>query len=66
MDIMLNIFHDNISKCFSESFFPGDLKRAEVIPILKKDIKKDSKNLKKNYRPVRILSNKSKIYETCL
>ena len=41
MDIMLNIFHDNISKCFSESFFPGDLKRAEVIPILKKDIKKD-------------------------
>ena len=41
MDIMLNIFHDNISKCFSESFFPGDLKREEVIPILKKDIKKD-------------------------
>ena len=41
MDIMLNIFHDNISKCFSESFFPGDLKRAEVIPILKKEIKKD-------------------------
>ena len=66
MDIMLNIFHDNISKCFSESFFPGDLKRAEVIPILKKDIKKDSQNLKKNYRPVSILSNKSKIYETCL
>ena len=66
MDIMLNIFHDNISKCFSESFFPDDLKRAEVIPILKKDIKKDSKNLKKKYRPASILSNKSKIYETCL
>ena len=43
-----------------------DLKRAEVIPIFKKDIKKDSKNLKENYRPVSILSNISKISETCL
>ena len=66
MDIMSNIFHDNISKCFSESFFLDDLKRAEVIPIFKKDIKKDSKNLKENYRPEGILSNISKIYETCL
>ena len=52
MVIMSNIFHDNISKCFSESFFPDDLKRAEVIPIFKKD----SKNLKKNYRPGNLLS----------
>ena len=66
MDIMSNIFHDNINKCFSESFFPDDLKRAEVIPVFKKDIKKDSKTLKENYRPVSILSNISKIYETCL
>ena len=66
MDIMSNIFYDNIDKCFSESFFPDDVKRAEVIPIFKKDIKKDSKNLKENYRPVSILSNISKIYETCL
>ena len=66
MDIMSNIFHDNINKCFSESFFPDDLKRAEVIPVFKKDIKKDSKNWKENYRPVSILSNISKIYETCL
>ena len=66
MDIMSNIFHDNISKCFSEYFFLDDLKRAEVIPIFKKDIKKDSKNLKENYRPVSILSNISKIYEACL
>ena len=42
------------------------MKRAEVIPIFKKDIKKDSKNLKENYRPEGILSNISKIYETCL
>ena len=66
IDIMSNIFHEDINKCFSESFFPDDLKRAEVIPVFKKDIKKDSKTLKENYRPVSILSNISKIYETCL
>ena len=66
MDIILNTFNDNINKCFSEPFFPDDLKRAEAIPIFRKDIKKDSKNLKENYRPEGILSNISKIYETCL
>ena len=66
MDIMSNIFHDNVNKCFSESFFPDDWKRAEVIPVFKEDIKKDSKNLKEIYRPVGILYNLSKIYETCL
>ena len=66
MNIMSNMFHDNINKFFSESFFPDDLKRAEVIPILKKDIKEDPKNLKENYRPGSILSSVSKIYETCL
>ena len=45
---------------------PDDLKRAEVILIFKKDIKKDFKDLKENYRPVSILSNISKIYETSL
>ena len=63
MNIMSNIFHDN---CFSESVFPDDLKRAEVIPIFETDIRKDSKGLKENYRPVSILSNISTIYETCL
>ena len=46
IDIMSNIFHEDINKCFSESFFPDDLKRVEVIPVFKKDIKKDSKTLK--------------------
>ena len=50
IDIMPNIFHEDINKCFSESFFPDDLIRAEVIPVFKKDIKKDSKTLKENYR----------------
>ena len=63
---MSSLFHDNMNKCFSESIFPDDLKRVEVIPIFKKDIKKDSKKLKENYRLVSILSNISKIYETCL
>ena len=63
---MSNIFHDDINKCFSETCFPDDLKRAKVIPIFKKDIKKDSENLKENFRPVSILSHISKIYETCL
>ena len=66
IDIMSNIFHEDINKCFSESFFPDDLKRAEVVPVFRKDIKKDPKTLKENYRPVSILSNISKIYETCL
>ena len=57
VDIMPSTFHDNINECFSESFFPDDLKKAEVIPIFKKNIKKDFKNLKENYRPVSILSN---------
>ena len=49
MDIMSNIFHQNTKIFFSESFFLDDLKRVEVIPILKKkkNTKKDSKNLKK-------------------
>ena len=50
MDIMSNIFHDNINKRFLESFFPDHLKRAEVIPILNRDIMKDSKNLKEHHR----------------
>ena len=54
VDIMSNIFHENIN--FSESFFPDDLKRAEVISFFKKDIKKGSKNLYENYRPISFLS----------
>ena len=66
MNIISNVFHDIINKCFSEYFFCDDLKGVKLIPIFKKDIKKDSKNLKENYRPVTILSNISKIHETCL
>ena len=42
--------------------FPPDLKLADVTLVYKKK----SKNLKDNYKPVRILSNISKIYERYL
>ena len=45
-----------------ESFFPIDLKYANVAPVFKKD---DSTN-KKNYRPISILPSISKIYERIL
>ena len=44
------------------SLFPEQLKYADVKPIFKKD----SRNDKRNYRPVSILSNISKIYEQLL
>ena len=42
--------------------FPNDLKLADVAPIYRKK----SKAFKDNYRPVSILSNKSKVYERCI
>ena len=42
--------------------FPDELKLAEVVPVYKKNDKKD----KSNYRPISILSNISKIYERCI
>ena len=53
-----NYFFENINFCIENSEFPSDLKLADVIPIYKKN----SKNLKDNYRPVSILSNISKVY----
>ena len=39
--------------------FPDELKLAEVVPVYKKNDKKD----KNNYWPMSILSNISKVYE---
>ena len=44
------------------STFPASLKLAHITPVFKKG----SKNSKKNYRPVSILPNISKIYERCM
>ena len=44
------------------SIFPAALKLANITPVFKKA----SKNSRKNYRPVGILRNVSKIYECLL
>ena len=60
-DYFAEYFYENINQCISKSVFPSDLKLAA--PAYKK---KNSKNSKDNYRPVRILFNISKIYERCI
>ena len=55
-----NFFHKNVNQCIKNSKFLYDLKLADVTPCY---IKK-SKSSKHNYRPVSILPNVSKIYET--
>ena len=48
--------------CIKTSTFPSDAKRAEVIPIYKKE----SALERKNHRPVSILTTSSKILEKTL
>ena len=52
----------NFNSCLETGSFPEDLKCAEVVPIYKKNDKKD----KSNYRPISLLSNISKVYERCM
>ena len=54
--------HKKINYCLEQWLFPNDLKLADVAPIYRKK----SKAFKDNYRPVSILSNKSKVYERCI
>ena len=51
-----------INTSFKLKVFPDDLKYAEIVPILKKG----NDMLKKNYRPVSILSVFDKIFETII
>ena len=46
------------NKCAKLGQFPDDLKRAQVTPVFKKD----DPLIKKNYRPVSILSSHSKVF----
>ena len=61
-DIFTDFLYNNFNSCLESGMFPNELKLAEVIPVYKKNDKKD----KSNYRPISILSNISKIYERCI
>ena len=52
----------NYNNCVSYSIFPNSLKNPIITPVHKKG----AKTSKDNYRPVSILSNISKIYETLM
>ena len=51
-----------MNQFISKSILPSHFKLADVTPVYKKK----SENSKDNYRPVRILSNISKIYKRCI
>ena len=61
-DIFAEFFFVNINHSINNSTLPEQLKWADVKPVFKKN----SRNVKENYRPVSILPNISKIYERCL
>ena len=61
-DIFSELLFENFNNIILTSLFPEQLKYADV----KSTCKKDSRNDKRNYRPVSILSNISKIYERLL
>ena len=54
-----NNIYNNYSKSLLHGTFPEFLKTAEVVPVYEKKKRAD----KNNYRPVRIWSNLSRIYE---
>ena len=61
-DIFSRFFRTNCNNAIEISTFPEQLKYADVKPVFKKDLQTD----KKNYRPISILPNVSKIYERCI
>ena len=58
-DIFSNLIYKHFNYCIDEGEFPNDLKHADIVPVYKKNNKCE----KENCRPLRILSNLSKIYE---
>ena len=55
-------FQGKLSNIIETTTFLEQLKYADM----KRVFKKDSRTEKKNYRPISILSDVSKIYETCV
>ena len=60
-DIFASFIFQSFNNMIDSSTFPAALKLAHISPVFKKD----SKSSKKNYRPVSILPNISKISERC-
>ena len=56
------MIYKHFNYCINKGEFPNDLKHDDIVPIYKKDKKRE----KENYRPVSILSSLSKIYEKLL
>ena len=61
-EIFTDFLYNKFNSCLRSGIFPDELKLAEVVPVYKKNDKKD----KSNYRPISIISNISKIYERCI
>ena len=59
-DILSKHFRANLNNIIETSTFPEQLKYANVKPVFKKY----SRNDKKKYRPISVLPNVSKIYES--
>ena len=59
VDIYLPFLTNATNKTFLDNYFPEELKKAEIIPVYKKEdpLKKE------NYRPVSLLPHVSKIFE---
>ena len=61
-DLFIDFLRKNINSCLTEGTYPNDFKKAVAHPVDKKECKTE----KSNYRPISILPNLSKIYESLL
>ena len=62
IDIITDFICNNFNNSLFSSYFPSNLRNADITPVLKK---KDRENVE-NYRPVTILPVLSKVYERCM
>ena len=58
-DISAKYIYKHFNYCIDNGEFPNKLKHAELVPVHKKNCKRE----KENYRPVSILSGFSKVYK---